>query len=266
VRTRLRVVSRTWRATRVAIHVAQGWVTTVAVFPLVANDTRRALIRRWSARLLALLHIDARVKGSLEAHRGNVLMVANHVSWLDIFVLNAAHPARFVAKSELGRWPLAGTLMRGAGTLFLARERRHDTRRINRHATEALAGGDVIAVFPEGTTTDGTQLLKFHASLLQPVVDSDGHLQPVALRYVGEDGALSTAPSYGDESIAASFWRICGERALAVEVIPAAAIPARDLTRRELARHAEAAIRTALALPVAATGPGTRADPRDESP
>jgi 1-acyl-sn-glycerol-3-phosphate acyltransferase len=259
-------VTRTWRATRVAIHVVQGWATTVVVFPLVKHHTRRALIRRWSARLLALLHIDARVQGSLDTKRGNVLIVANHVSWLDIFVLNASHPARFVAKSELGRWPLAGTLMRGAGTFFLSRERRHDTRRINCDAAQALVGGEVVAVFPEGTTTDGTQLLKFHASLLQPIVDSHGHMQPVALRYVGADGALSTAPIYGDESIAASFWRICGERALAVDVIAPVAIPARDLTRRELAQKAETAIRTALALPAAATGPGTRGDRRGGSP
>ena len=259
-RGRLPFVPRAWRATRVTLHAAAGLTTTLIVFPFVAPQRRRALIRRWSARFLALLDVDSRVHGRLDVRRGNVLIVANHVSWLDILVLNAHGPARFVAKAELAHWPLAGRLIRGAGTIFITRERRHDTRRVNDHAARALIGGDVVAVFPEGTTTDGTVLLKFHASLLQPVVDSRGHVQPVALRYRDARGALSTAPAYGDESFAASFWRVCGERGLAVEVIAPAAIPAGEAHRRELAREAEAAIRTALALPAATREPERRGD------
>ncbi len=253
---------RAWRATRVTAHVIAGVATTTFVFPWVAPGSRRALTRRWSRRLLSILHIDARVHGRLDAHAGNVLIVANHVSWLDIFVLNAQRPARFVAKSELARWPIAGRLIRGAGTIFVERERRHDTRRVNHHAAHALASGDVVAVFPEGTTTDGTTLLKFHGSLLQPIVEAGGHLLPVALRYKDADGAISTAPAYvGDETFAQSFWRVCGERKLTVELHVAASVPAGAQHRRELARAAEHAIRRALALPVPATAPGTRDDP-----
>ena len=216
------------------------------------------MIKRWSARLLALLNIEARLLGVLDPDAGNLLIVANHVSWLDIFVLNAQRPARFVAKSELGSWPFAGRLIRGAGTIFIVRKRRRDMRRVNHHAAEALSRGDVVAVFPEGTTTDGTTLLRFHASLLQPIVESHGHVQPVALRYRDARGALSTAPAYGDETIASSFWRVCGERRLIVEVIASTPISARQLHRRELARQAEGVIRTALALPASETAPGTR--------
>jgi 1-acyl-sn-glycerol-3-phosphate acyltransferase len=253
--TRLAFVPRAWRATRIALHVGQGLWTTVAVFPFVDPQRKRTLIRRWCARVLALLNIEARLQGTLGAERGNVLIVANHVSWLDILVLNAQQPARFVAKSELAGWPLAGRLIRGAGTIFIARDRRHDTKRVNHHAALALSSGDVVAVFPEGTTTDGTTLLRFHASLLQPVVESKGHVQPVALRYRDALGAPSTAPAYGDETIADSFWRVCGERRLIVEVIASPPIAARQLHRRELARQAEGAIRTALALSAAGTAP-----------
>ncbi|HVE49935.1 MAG TPA: lysophospholipid acyltransferase family protein [Casimicrobiaceae bacterium] len=237
-----------WRAFRVTVHFLQGLATTILVFPLIGTARRRSLIRRWSGKLVALLHVSVRMKGTIEADGGNLLIVANHVSWLDIFVIDAQHPARFVAKSELASWPLMGRLIRGAGTIFVSRERRHDTRRVNALAAQALASGDVVAVFPEGTTTLGDTLLKFHASLLQPIVASQGRVQPVALRYVDARGRRSLAPTYGDESFAESFWRVCGERYLAVEVTVFAPLTAQGVDRRELARTSETLIRSALDL------------------
>jgi 1-acyl-sn-glycerol-3-phosphate acyltransferase len=117
-------------------------------------------------------------------------------------------------------------------------------------------------VFPEGTTTDGATLLKFHASLLQPIVEAQGHVVPVAIRYRGGDGAHSTVPAYvGDESFATSFWRVCGARRLVVELRTADALPARGANRRDLARAAEESIRTALGLPGAGTAPGRSGGP-----
>lgn len=254
--TRLTVVPRTWRATRVVLLVMQGLWTTLAVFPFVDPPRKRTLIKRWCARVLASLNIETRMQGSLDTDGGNLLIVANHVSWLDILVVNAQQPVRFVAKSELASWPFAGRLIRGAGTIFIARGRRHDTKRVNHHAAEALSRGDIIAVFPEGTTTDGSMLLRFHASLLQPIVESHGRVQPVALRYLDAHGVPSTAPAYGDETIASSFWRVCGERRLFVDVMASPPISAQQLHRRELARRAECAIQSALGLSPDETGPG----------
>ena len=253
---------RLWRVTRVTLHVAAGIATTTFGFPRQRPERKRALIRRWSQTLLRLMNVEARVHGAIEAHGGNVLVVANHVSWLDIVVLNAHRPSRFIGKSELARWPVVGHLIRGTGTLFIERARRHDTHRVNRSAADALAAGDVVTVFPEGTTTDGTTVLRVPGSLLQPTVDAGGHVLPVAIRYHDADGALSFAPEYvGDTSFATSFWRVCGERRLGVELFAAPALPARTRHRRELARDAEDAIRTALAVRAAATGPGTRDGP-----
>ena len=261
-RTTVALPVRAWRAARVSVHVLAGIATTTFVFPRAPSARRRALTRRWCRKLLALMEIEARVHGSLEPRDGNVLIVANHISWLDIFVLNAHHPARFIAKSELARWPVVGSLIRGSGTLFIERAQRRDTRRVNRRATEALRSGDAIVVFPEGTTTDGTTVLTFHGSLLQSVVDAKGHLLPVAIRYHDGAGERSLAPEYaGDTSFAASFWRVCGARRLAVDLIAAPPLPAGASHRRELARAAERAIRTALAARDASTAPGTRAGP-----
>jgi len=255
---------RLYRAARTGAHLLEGVATTTFVFPLLEAPARRRLTRRWCRRLLRMLNVDARVHGDFESVRHNVLVVANHVSWLDIFVLNAVQPVRFVAKSELARWPVAGRLIKGVGTLFVERDRRRDARRVNADAAHALAGGDVVAVFPEGTTTDGTGLLPFKSSLLQPIVDAAGHVQPVAIRYRAADGEHSIVPAYvGDLSFLRSFWRVTGARSLVVDLHASPALAARAAHRRDLARSAEDAIRAALAQPAAGTAPGTPADRTD---
>ena len=258
---------RLYRVARTGVHVLEGVATTTLVFPLLKAPARRRIIRRWCRRLLKMLNVDARLHGRMALADGNVLIVANHISWLDIFVLNAVQPVRFVAKSELARWPVAGRLIKGVGTLFVERDRRKDARRVNANAASALAGGDIVAVFPEGTTTDGIGMLPFKSSLLQPIVDAAGHVQPVAIRYKGASGEHSSAAAYvGDDSFLASFWRVTGTRALVVELHASPALAARNAHRRDLARSAEAAIRTALVRPAGATAPDIHADPAAGSP
>lgn len=254
---------RFWRAPRMVVHLFRGLGTIWFVFPRLEAPARRAHIRRWSRRLLHLMGIDIRMMGAL--HHPNVLVVANHVSWLDIFALHAIGPVRFIAKAEIARWPLLGRLVAGVGTLFIERARRHDTHRVNQEVAKALAAGDIVAVFPEGTTTDGTELLPFKGSLLQPIVDAAGHVQPVAIRYRTPDGDISTLPAYADDvTFLGSFWRICGERALVVELTAIAPVAAHARHRRELAREAEDAIRAVLALPSNDSAPGRCAGPAGE--
>jgi 1-acyl-sn-glycerol-3-phosphate acyltransferase len=247
-----------YRWTRTCVHVLAGVATTLVVFPLVSDANRRSLVKRWSVRLLRILAVELRVGGEIGGRDGNVMVVANHISWLDIFVLNAAHPVRFVAKSELAKWPVVSQMIRGGGTVFIERERRRDTHRANHQIAQVLEQGDVVAVFPEGTTTDGTQLLPFKGALLQPIVEAQGHVQPVAIRYRTPDGEHSHAPAYvGETSFAQSFWTVCGARALTVELVVRPALAARDTHRRDLARAAEASIRTALAVSANAREPDT---------
>ncbi len=250
---------RIYRYLRVSTHVFQGIATTAFVFPLIALPRRRALIKRWSIRLLSMMNVESRVQG-LPANGlpGNMLIVANHISWLDIFVLNTVEPGRFIAKSELEEWPLVGHLIAGCGTLFLNRSSRRDAHRINERARSVLAAGDTITIFPEGTTTDGTGLLPFHGSLLQPIVDAHGHVQPVAIRYCNVDGTYNDAPGYvGETSFMTSFWRVLGERRLVVEITLPSALSATGRHRRELSQEAENAIRAVLGLPAAGSAPGT---------
>jgi 1-acyl-sn-glycerol-3-phosphate acyltransferase len=254
---------RFYRSARAGVHVAEALATIALVFPWIGVPRNAALIRRCPP---ACCGCCAWRRGSTAFPKaglpGNLLIVANHVSWLDIFVLNAVQPSRFVGKAELRTWPIVGRLVTACGTLYIERERRRDTHAVNRHAAHALARGDVVAIFPEGTTTDGRDILPFRGSLLQPIVDAGGHVQPIALRYRTPAGEHSDAPAYvGETSFIESFWRLTGEPRLVVELHVAAPLPARARHRRELTRAAEAAIRTVLAPPDGGPAPGRSAGP-----
>ncbi len=261
------VMLRVVRAGRVMLHVIQGLATTALVFPLLRMPERYALIRRWSRQLLRMLRVSTRIEGLPEGDLpGNLLIVANHISWLDIFVLHAVRPSRFIAKAEVRRWPVLGHLVAGCGTLFLDRGRRKDAHRINEQARSALAAGDTIAIFPEGTTSDGRSVLPFRSSLLQPIVDAGGHLQPVAIRYLGPGGIHNDAPAYvGETTFLDSFWRVLGERRLVVELTFGPQLATNARHRGELSRQAEAIIRRALEQSRRDSGPGIH-DHRRVSP
>ena len=258
---RTQLLLRGVRGARVTLHVMQGLATTALVFPWIGMARRRTLIRRWSRQLLDMLRVEARVKGLPEGGLpGNLLIVANHISWLDIFVLHSVRPSRFIAKAELRRWPVLGHLVAGCGTLFLDRESRRDAHRVNRQARDVLAAGDTIAIFPEGTTTDGRSVLPFKSSLLQPIVDARGHVQPIAIRYVGRGGAYSDAPAYiGDTTFIDSLWRVLSERSLVVELEFGPTLSTHARHRRELSRDAEAFIRAVLERLPRDSAPETRA-------
>ncbi len=197
-----------WRLLCVLARVLAGWCTIRFVFPRLAPGEREARVQAWAQDMLRALGIPLAVHGQPPV-RGPLLLVANHLSWLDILVLHAARHCRFVSKSEVHHWPLIGTLAGGAGTLFIERERRRDAMRVVHHMAESLRAGDIVAIFPEGTTTDGRELLPFHANLIQAAVSAQAPVQPVGLRFVdAASGQDSTAPLYiGDDTLVGSIWR-----------------------------------------------------------
>lgn len=171
------------------------------------------------------------------------LFVANHISWLDIWAINAVRTVRFVAKSEVRQWPLIGWLSEKAGVIFIHRGRRHDTGRVADISTQALKAGDCLCVFPEGTTSDGTFLFPFRSSLLQPAVDAGVAVWPVAIAYRDGQGAIMTAVAYaGDTTMAQSMWTVLGQKEIIVQLTYAQPLPVEGHTRKELATLAEQVI------------------------
>ena len=227
-----------WRLLRLVGHIAQGlWVVALR-FPTLSPDQQHARVQVWSQQLLALAGVHLRVVGQPPL-TGPVMLVANHISWLDIPVMHAARHCRFVSKSDVKGWPLIGTLATAAGTLYIERSSRRDALRMVRSMQEALERGEVLAVFPEGTTGDGRAMLPFHANLIQAAVAAQAPVQPVGLRFADRaTGATSFAPSYiGDETLVGSIWRtLCAPPIEAVVQYGPAELPAgRD--RRAWAEH-----------------------------
>lgn len=197
-----------WRLLRAVLHAIAGWFTITFAFPRLTPAEREARVQAWSRRMMQILGIGLKVRGTPPA-TGPVLLVANHLSWLDILVVHAARYCRFVAKSEVRHWPLIGALATGAGTLYIEREKRRDAMRVVHHMAESLQAGEVVAVFPEGTTGDGGEVLPFHANLIQAAISAHAPAQPVALRFIAcANGQDSDLPLYlGDDTLVASVWR-----------------------------------------------------------
>ena len=207
-----------WRLMRVLTHMLGGMWTILLVFPRLSSEQQEARVQVWAVVMLARFGIDLVVVGQAPVG-GPVLLAVNHISWLDIVVIHAARHCRFVSKAELRHWPVVGVLARGAGTLFIERESRRDAMRVVHHMAERLRAGDVLAIFPEGTTSDGVNLLPFHANLFQAAISSGAPVLPMALRFVdGVTGAHSLAPCYiGDDTLIGSMWRtLCSPRISAV--------------------------------------------------
>ena len=195
-----------------------GLAQILLLFPRLSQERRNLRVQVWASAMLARLGVELQVIGTPPAN-GPVLLVANHISWLDILVMHAARHCRFVSKSDVKHWPLVGTLATGAGTLYIERASRRDAMRVVHRMAQALKDGDILAVFPEGTTGDGKALLPFHANLIQAAISAHAPIQPVALQFLdGLTGKQSQAMSYiGDESLGGSVWRtLCARRVRAV--------------------------------------------------
>ena len=233
------------------LHALQGALILRLVFPRATAQRRRELVGWWSAALVRIAGAHVRVEGTPPApgERG-AMIAANHVSWLDIFAISAVTSTRFIAKSEIRDWPLAGWIAERAGTLFIRRDRRRDTARMAEVVHAALAQGDCVGLFPEGSTTEGDTLLRFHTSLFEPAVANRAHVHPCAVRYEYPDGTLCRAAAYVDElSFMQSMGLVLRQLGLVVRVQFAPTVETAGRSRREVAAEAEAAVASLLGLP-----------------
>lgn len=204
---------------RALLHILIGFFTILLVFPRISQQQREKRIQTWSLRMLECIAVKLVVRGQ-PVLNGPMLLMANHISWLDITSLHAARFCRLVSKADIKKWPVIGTLAVGVGTLFIERESRRDAMRVVHHMAERLRAGDVMGVFPEGTTSDGTSLLPFHANLFQSAIEANVAVQPVALQFMDwRSGQRSAAPCYvGDDTLAESVWRTLCSSDLAVVI------------------------------------------------
>jgi len=234
---------------RVMVHVTRGLLICLVLFPWLAPDAKKSKIQIWSQQLLAIFRV--RVKMNLTNMPSGTVVVANHISWLDIFVINSLAPCRFVAKSDIRSWPLLGWLAEQAGTIYISRGSKADVKRIYQYLIDQILSGERVAFFPEGTTATQGEVLPFHANLFEAAIHARVPVQPFALRYLNPEGALHAAVDFtGDMTFAASMAAILQAGEVIVELQGLEFIVSEGAHRRELAVAARRAVAQALQVDI----------------
>lgn len=232
-----------YRLMLVIVHVIKGVVQ--AIYHLdddtVIGEKEQAIIRRWHKQFLKLLNIEVRIHG--DVHSENQLMVANHISWKDIIVLNSIYSTRFVAKSEISGWPLIGWLSRRVGTLFVKRGNITEIRRLNEQITNLLRSGERVTLFPEGSTGEGTEISHLYPGLFQSVIDTHqsaenqlnpAGVQPVVIIYKVDEQLSPHIPYTGDTHILENLWSVLSYDHITADIYFTPAIESENTTRKHL--------------------------------
>ncbi|WP_316527621.1 lysophospholipid acyltransferase family protein [Kitasatospora brasiliensis] len=217
---------------------------------LIPNGARERLVRVWARVVLRTLGVTVHLAGPSDGGAGGgVLVVANHVSWLDVPLLASGRPGRSLAKTEVRQWPVLGPLAAWCGTVFLDRDRLRTLPDTVAAVAGVLRSGHPVIVFPEGSTWCGRESGRFRPALFQAAVDAGADVQPVTIRYRLADGRPTSVPAFiGDDGLLTSLARVVAARGLVADVTFLAPIPppgpqpSRAGARRELARAAQAAI------------------------
>jgi len=236
---------------RAAIILAVFLILTLVLIPFqwllvtLRLPARRTFPHRYHRMVAHLFGIRVRVVGT--PPRGATLILANHTSWLDIVTFSAVAPLSFIAKSEVGSWPFFGTLARLQRTVFVTRARRSETGQARDAIAERLRQGDVLVLFPEGTSSDGNRVLPFKSALLGAAEaelpgGSRVPVQPVSSAYVAREGIPMGRENrplyawYGDMELVPHLWEAL--KAGPLDVVMQFHEPLSPMERKELARIA----------------------------
>ena len=236
-----------YRFSRFVLHVLYGLALIKLRFGQLDLPARHLHIKRWSRGMLNIFGVTLEVSG-LAARPGPKLLVANHISWLDIAAVHAVIPeARFVSKADVKHWPVVGWLVDGVGTLFIERANKRDALRVVHQTADALKAGDTVAVFPEGTTSAGPELLPFHGNLLQAAISTETPIQPLVLRWFEPGKRFSSSARFiGDTTLVQSLWSVLTAKGLSVKVQVLPAMATAHADRRLLAEHVRGEIQQGL--------------------
>jgi 1-acyl-sn-glycerol-3-phosphate acyltransferase len=221
------VLAAPLRLLHLAIHLLIG-LCAALVFGKLSAGLQQAFVRWWARGILKALGVRLHVAGVSPLRPG--LIVANHVSWLDVIALATVQPAAFVCKSEIAKWPLIGWLLTRTGTIFIRRGSFRDVWRVNVGIRARLAEQHCVAAFPEGTTSDGSDVLAFRPALYQPAVELGLPVYPVAITY-----SSGEAVYVGTTSFLESLFSIACARGLKVHLAILPPLHTAGLRRREAA-------------------------------
>ena len=207
---------------------------------LLNKRQRQSLIKIWAILLFKILHIKIKLVGNVAYLQDSQarLIVSNHISWLDIHVLNTVHPLVFVAKADVAAWPIFGWIAKNIGTIFIKREKLSDIKRVLKLMRHELSHQQSVGIFPEGTSSDGRQVLEFRSNLFQAAVDANIQVLPIAIRYVEHGKYSSRAAFVGDMGLLESIKSIIKSNHLVAYIHVGEPMDA-DISRQALAIFSE---------------------------
>jgi 1-acyl-sn-glycerol-3-phosphate acyltransferase len=224
---------------RLIIAFARAFAILWFKFPRASREQKLSHIQAWSIHVLEVMGVQLNVAPSSKLiwPHTTQLLVANHVSWLDVLVIQALHPCVFVAKSEVRRWPLVGSLAQACGVVFVDRSSPSSARKMVDDVASALHHGYCVAGFPEGTSSEGHDVSLFHANLFEAAIHRDVEVLPMALRYTDrKTGLLCLRAAFvGDIGFIASLHQVLTTPHLAVDVQIGKSLSPHGHSRRTLA-------------------------------
>ena len=210
-----------------------------AIFPLLPAKVRKKMVQSWCIRLLRILKVKVMIHGDPSVLFGTkpYLLVSNHISWLDIHIINSIRPVIFVAKADVSKWPIFGYLASMLGTIFLKREKLSDIKRVIQLMKEKLINQEIVAIFPEGTSTDGKSVLPFKSNLFESAHQAQVDVLPITIQYKENNEYSNRAAFIGDMELIDSIKNILKSNHLVVHVHLSDGLPS-HLSRQELATQA----------------------------
>ena len=214
---------------------------TLFYLPLLNSNHKQKLIHSWIDRYLCLLGVSGQLVNSDVLPSQPFMLVANHISWLDFFVLQSLHPLRVVAKAEVSRIPFVGSLAKSTGIIFTDRHRTFSVKKTISDITKALQH-ESVCIFPEGTTHLNNQIMPFKSALLQSAIDAGVTVIPLVIKYVDmTTGERTDAPAYFHVSFGTTLMQILRNQPIKAifEICPPAV---NGLNRRELANYCHSKI------------------------
>ena len=220
------------------IHLLSA-ISQCAVFPILPRKWRKKMVQQWCIGLLRILKVKVIIHGDSSSLLGSqpYLLVANHISWLDIHIINSIRPVIFVAKADVSKWPIFGYLASMLGTIFIQREKLSDIKRVIHLMKEKLTHQEVVAIFPEGTSTDGKTVLPFKSNLFEPAHQAHVDVLPIAIQYQEKGQYSDRAAFIGDMELIDSIKNILNTNDLEAHIYLSEKLSA-HLTRQELASQA----------------------------
>lgn len=242
----MKSLRRVLRLSRLAVHVVNGIFLTLLLAGLLRMSLNEPFYQRvvawWLRKVPQIIGVKLTVIG--EPVNQAALMVANHISWLDIPLLGGVANPRFLSKQEVRHWPVIGWLADKSGTLFITRGKAGAAAQASTTILQAMQGGRAVLLFPEGTTTTGNDVRTFHARLFAPAFDANVPVQPVAIRYPQADGQTNPLVPYVDQqSLGENLKAILGEKALRAEIHFLQLLYPAGMDRKTLAAQCEQQVR-----------------------